>query len=61
MATKSEHLQICVCPHTLKLMESQKSWADVMSDNEGKGLPSSEEDESNQPSKKRKIGMTIQY
>ena len=58
MTIKSEHLQICVCPHPLKLMESQKSWADVMSDNEGKGLSSSEEEESNQPSKKRKIGKT---
>ena len=58
MAIKSEHLQICVCPHPLKLMESQKRWADAMSDNEeGKGLSSSE-DESNKPLKKRKIGKT---
>ena len=27
MAIKSEHLQICVCPHPLKLMQSQTSWA----------------------------------
>ena len=26
MVIKSEHLQICVCPYQLKLMESQKSW-----------------------------------
>ena len=59
MAIKSENLQICVCPHPLKLMESQKSWANDMSDNEeGKGLSSSEDDESNKPSKKRKIGKT---
>ena len=50
MAIKSEHLLICVCPHPLKFMESQKNWADVMSDNEeDKGLSSSE-DESNKPS-----------
>ena len=55
VAIKSEHLQFCICPHPLKLMESQKSLADVMSDNEGKGLSSSEEEEeSNLPSKKEK-------
>ena len=58
MAITSEHLQICVCPHPLKLMESQKSWADAMSDNEeSKGLSNSE-DESNKPFKKRKISKT---
>ena len=58
MAIKSEHLQICACPHPLKLMESQISWADAMSDNEeSKGLSSSE-DEGNKPLKKRKIGKT---
>ena len=40
-------------------MESQKCWDDAISDNEeGKGLSSSEDDESNKPSKKRKIGKT---
>ena len=58
MAIKSEHFQICVCPHPLKLMEYPKSWADAMSDKEeSKGLSSSE-DESNKPLKKRKIGKT---
>ena len=50
---KSEYLQICVCPHPLKLMESQKSWADAMSDKEESKGPSSSEDESNKPLKKR--------
>ena len=59
MVIKSEHLQICVCPHPLKLMGSQKSWADVMSDNEGKGLSSSEEEESNQPSTVRQLLKSI--
>ena len=59
MAIKSEHLQICICPHPLKLMESEKSWADVMSDNEEKGLSSSEEEPSKKEISVRQILKSI--
>ena len=50
MAIKSEHLQICVCTQPLRLMESQKSWADSMN-KEGKEISRSEYDVSKEISR----------